>query len=277
MQKNTNINFIPVLSSEAGSCLTGQNWEEIGIHTVSYHLQALLMKPGLSFLLEVQDLATYVGWQQKIVLNASLLNRNKEGDYILRSQYDGSRTQYTIEQILALVAHLKPSMVLLPQGVNRYNKNAWQSLPDTILPFFSSDELIEENIDRSYGIYFTYDELKGTITDLLAQIDRHKDRPCYVAGDLNRIAINTLANAGVRYIESDRPVLDAYQGLVYDQTLAFSLKDETQGLQFEVIDRTCQCPTCTQEFTRAYLHHLYQHTPLLCQRLLIQHNVYHRA
>ena len=274
MQKHKNINFIPVLTSEAGSCLTGENWEEIGIHTGSYHLQALLMKPGLSLLHEIKDLATYVGWQQTIVLNASLLNRNKEGDYTLRSQYDGSRTQYTIEQILALIAHLKPNMVLLPQGVQRYDKNAWQLLPDTILPFFSSEEGPIENTDRLYGIYFIYDKEKETLSDLLTLMDRYKDRPCYVAGDLSLSAISVLANAGVRYIESDRPVLDAYKGLVYDQTQAFSLEDEAQGLQFDVIDTTCQCPTCTQGFTRAYLHHLFEHTPLLCQRLLIQHNVY---
>ena len=48
-------------------------------------------------------------------------------------------------------------------------------------------------------------------------------------------------------------------------------------MQFETIDPECTCPTCSQQFTKAYLHHLLQQTPLLCHRLLIQHNVFWMA
>lgn len=82
----------------------------------------------------------------------------------------------------------------------------------------------------------------------------------------SRIQIN-------HYIITDLPAADAYNGLVYFQRDTIDLKDKAYAMDFNLISSDCQCPTCTQKFTRAYLHHLFEHTPLLCQRLLIQHNV----
>lgn len=196
--------FIPILTTQAGLCLTYDNWEAIGIDTVSYHLDSLLMKPGFARLSELNNLASYVGWKKNILLNASMLQANQAGDYIVKSDYDGARTQYTHEQIINLIAQLKPTMVLLPGGA------------------------LQDHIHY----------------------------------------------AGIDYVESNQPALDGYHGIVYEKSNSFSVQDETQRLQFEVIDCACGCPTCRQGFTRAYLHHLFQHTPLLCQRLLIQHNSY---
>ena len=273
MHKNSNRYFVPVLTCESGTCLTGDNWEEVGIDTASYHLQALLMKPGFTSLCESEDLAEFVGWKKNSVLNASSLNPNKEGDYIVRSHYDGTRTQYTTEQIFALIAHLKPTMVLLPRTIHQDGQRAWQSLPSSIMPLFLVDELPDESVSRPYGIYIIYDK-NIPFSDFLAQLSQYKQHICYVIGNLGPSSIKALMQAGVRFIESEQPALEAFNGIVYEQTKPFSLLDDTQRLQFNVIDASCQCPTCQQGFTRAYLHHLFQHTPLLCQRLLIQHNVY---
>lgn len=195
--------FVPILTTQAGLCLTHDNWEEIGIDTVSYHLHSLLIKPGFDTLSKLTDLAHYVGWKKNIVLNASLLKQNKAQAYVVKSDYDGSRAQYSHEQIVNLIVTLKPTMVLLPEGVAR----------------------------------------------------------------------DSIHHAGIDYLESNQPAFDGYNGIVYERTSVFSIQDEAQRLQFDVIDSSCICPTCRQGLTRAYLHHLYQHTTLLCQRLLIQHNV----
>ena len=75
-------------------------------------------------------------------------------------------------------------------------------------------------------------------------------------------------------IETDEPGQDALQGIVYETVNKINLADSTYSMDFKLIDNDCECPTCAQNFTRAYLHHLYHHTPLLCQRFLIQHNVF---
>ena len=73
---------------------------------------------------------------------------------------------------------------------------------------------------------------------------------------------------------SDRPAQDALQGRVYQSDGLLSLQDPLYALDFQWLEAHCACPTCQQGFTRAYLHYLLQSTPLLCQRLLMMHNVF---
>lgn len=80
---------------------------------------------------------------------------------------------------------------------------------------------------------------------------------------------------GVEYIESCEPAQLGLNGTVYTTEGIIDLKDERFAQQFETINSRCSCCTCAASFTKAYLHHLFLHTPLLCQRLLIQHNGYH--
>lgn len=79
---------------------------------------------------------------------------------------------------------------------------------------------------------------------------------------------------GLTLYVSDRPAHDALQGRVYQSDGLLSLQDPLYALDFQLLEAHCVCPTCQQSFTRAYLHHLLQSTPLLCQRLLMMHNVF---
>ncbi len=60
---------------------------------------------------------------------------------------------------------------------------------------------------------------------------------------------------------------------MYSISGPIDLRLSSERMNFNVLDPNCSCPTCTQKLTRAYLHHLLQHTPLLCQRFLILHNI----
>jgi len=267
MKNSPDSNFIPILTTEAGRCLTMENWREVGVKMVSYDLTSLLMKPGFELLGALPDLATYTGWQGKVVLNAAMPEMDREGGYTLRSEYDGSRRRYTPDDILMLIGTLQPQLVLLPKGMHP----VWHSLPDTILPFFSSTDL-PIHTSRLYGVNFIYDAAIP-FSSLVQQIQMYSSLPCYVGGKLGFSLMRELAAMGVEYLASDVPARDACQGMVSSQGNIISLKDEAYRLDFTVIDEQCHCPTCKQQLTKAYLHHLLEHTPLLCERFLIQHNV----
>ena len=81
-------------------------------------------------------------------------------------------------------------------------------------------------------------------------------------------------NLSVDTSESDKPAKDALNGLVYDKHAIFSITAEDMAMSFEPLSKDCGCPPCALGLTRAYFHHLYVHTPLLCYRFLIQHNHY---
>lgn len=74
---------------------------------------------------------------------------------------------------------------------------------------------------------------------------------------------------------SDQPALDAVQGVVYQADgTSYSILDAAHAMDFRCLGGNCVCPTCQQSFTRAYLHHLLQSTPLLAQRFLLMHNIF---
>lgn len=208
----SNINFIPVATSLAGSCLTAKNWQETGTTILSCHLASLVIKPGLSYLKTLSNLAAYMGWDGDVLLNASMPKPSADGKYILRSSYDGALITLTIQDIIESIFYLKPRYVILPKECN--------------------GALLQT-------------EIQATI----------------VAPD------------DPQFVESDVWASDACEGKVYTSSGIINLNESLFSNDFNVIDSNCLCPTCQQQFTRAYLYHLLRNTPLLCQRLLIQHNI----
>ncbi len=74
---------------------------------------------------------------------------------------------------------------------------------------------------------------------------------------------------------SNQPASLAYQGQVLHQEGEyFSILSDLFKQDYSLLTADCACQTCRSGLTRAYLHHLLQHTPLLAQRYLVLHNVF---
>lgn len=261
--------LIPELSTVAGSCLTLENWEQVGVEMVSYSLALLLMKPGMDYLQSLPNLASYVGWKGSIVLNASSLKLNNHGNYSIRSQYDGRLLSYTVDELWHFIIKLSPQIVILPQGFTEKYDISKLLLSENIKLFFPLDDS-QSNINfNQHGVYIEFSE--GMEDDLREKLKSIDNRQIYVRGSIFASLLQELKALGVTYIESDKPSEDAYKGLVYSRDGVINL-GESKNHTFDVIESSCKCPTCQQKLTSAYLHHLYMNTPLLCQRFLIQHN-----
>ncbi len=261
--------LVPICSSPAGSCLTAANWQEAGIHTASYYLASLLMKPGFEQLNAGPNIAAYVAWPE-VVLNAAMLP-TKTGHYHLQSSFDGRHMHYTAHDILGLLSKLSPRYAVLPQGVMA--AEAWAMLPSTTFPFFHPSDRPKSEETRAYGVYLAYDNQRATWDEFTQQLADFKELSCYVTGDFDLTMLEKLSTYCLIHLESNRPADDAYTGHLYSKEGTLAITDAKYATQFIAIDEQCTCAVCDQKLTRAYLHHLYQHTPLLCQRFLIQHNI----
>ncbi|MFY7698185.1 MAG: queuine tRNA-ribosyltransferase [Legionella sp.] len=265
-QRQTTI--VPVMTTPAGSCLTPDNWYEIGKKVGSFNLCSLLLKPGYDLLISCVDLSSYVAWTDTLVLNATMPAPNKAGFYVLCSPYDGSRIQLSREELVLLIRQLKPNIVLLPA-----------ELSDCCSQFSSEIKVFISNLtvdmapSHDCGIYFDVSAGKSW-PDLMAALKQYEQHETYVIGHFSMDQIIALHEAGVTYVEIDRVASDACNGLVYHAQGVLSLHDNCHAYEFSLLDAKCTCPTCEQLLTRAYLHHLLTNTPLLCQRFLIQHNHY---
>lgn len=257
--------FIPILTTPAGNCLTFKNWQECGIETVSYHLSSLLVKPGLHYMQQLQQWSDYLPWDGKWVLNASALtDLNKQGHYVIQSSYDGSKINCSIQDIARLMIHLKPTLTLLPSGFYTVNEAILAELSASTSLFVPTQEVDQYSSKSIEGIYgFSINKPKD-IKDLTL---------LYYAIPSSELDFNTQMDS--HFLETDFPSIAAFHGKVFTSEGMIDLTASTYANQFEVIDSNCDCPTCQQKLTRAYLHHLLENTPLLCQRFLIQHNWYH--
>jgi queuine tRNA-ribosyltransferase len=259
--------FVPILNSEAGLCLSKKNWQEVKINSVAYILEYLLYKPGKDALKKIDDLAHYLAAPGKIILNASSLIANKEGICTLKSPYDGSRISLSRHELIEIIQHLKPNSVILPKNIIHEEPQIWEEWNETIFPFLHNDDLEGQAIEKTHGVYFQ--EVQNLKEELLAQWSH---LPRYIIGSFGLVSIQHLEK-NVEFIETDEPARAALQGKIYSQAGEEDLTDAKMEFQFEPLDKHCVCPTCGEGFTRAYLHHLYKHTPLLCYRMLIQHNI----
>jgi queuine tRNA-ribosyltransferase len=276
MKSNNTTTLVPVLTSPAGLCLTAKNWQEVGVSIASYYLVDLLMKPGFDFLKTLPDIARYVGWHDTLVLNASLPSLSSDGFYKVRSRYDGSSKQYTPEDIWQIISSLRPTIVMLPESLIPSIPTQDWLIPESVRVIVPITERLNFSADnRTIGTYMDcVNNNKGEI-ELSASFFKNQEAPDYVVGELNLAQMLVLAEERVAYIESDIPAREALLGRVYCSDGVLSIDNAEFAMQCEVIEKDCLCPTCTQSFTRAYLHHLLGQTPLLCQRLLVQHNIYY--
>lgn len=320
--------YVPVATSFAGGCLTHANWQEIGIHTISCSLEALLIKPGLKFLQSVPNFKNYLGWSRQLVLNASQFPlADKQGCYHFRSPYDGSRIQVNKKELSDLISHLQPDFILLPQDFD----TAHRSFPHimSFLPFIDqplSKTPFHSSSYEFYGEFKAYSE-NSLISEKTGTATFPKNFFCIAKENVFSSLVkclhsffphsNRIAVEKAFFFETDLPAQDAFLGKVYSRATTV-LKNQNAGEKLtayndsrletsspapqdpaelcvtasesvdiinladplyqsphQVIDENCKCPTCSQGLTQVYLQHLFFNTPGLCQRFLMQHNVYY--
>lgn len=273
MKKEPGVAWIPVITSQAGSALTYSNWLRSGARTVSLHLEKLLMKPGFLYLDSLSDIRNYYAWPEVLILNAILPSPNQQGSYIFRSTYDGSLISIDIHSLVALIFKLKPDIVILPPEAAGLFYQFLVQKPVNMQVFIPQGENLPGfGVTAMAGLFLRLDAHKS-FTDILMDIE-DRNKKFYLMGDFSLEQLRKLATYSHCLVESNKAAEDGICGIVYTSEGSTSILNEAMRDDFEMIDKDCGCDTCHFKLTRSYLHHLLQHTPLLAQRFLIQHNVW---
>lgn len=255
------MHYIPIINSSAGACLTMANWQDIGVKTVCLALEALLLKPGLSVLRALADLKQYYPWNGAILLDARLNSSNKEGLYTVRSPFDGSRFTIDKNDLTSLMVDLSPDTVLLPSD---FNTDDSTRVHNPTLPVLDCQKESLEKSGNAYYLSYAWDRRFNE--RIIA--DR---QDIYLIGDFEPSSWQAIAQC-FKHVISDAPAKYGFVGKLYSREGMLDITHQGMVHQHVPIDEQCDCSTCKQGFTRAYLHHLFSQTPLLCYRLLILHN-----
>jgi queuine tRNA-ribosyltransferase len=264
---------IPVITSQAGSALTYANWQREGVCTISIYLDELLMRPGFYFLDSLTSIRDLYAWEGPIALNAILAPPNQKGIYSFRSTYDGSLISIDIRSLVALIFKLQPDIVILPlEAAGLFYQFLVQKPTNMQVYIPQGENLPGLGVTAKAGLCLRLDAQKSFAAILEDITDKNKN--FYLMGDFNLNQLRQLAEFSHCYVESNRIAEDGIQGIVYTKEGSISILDASMEDDFSLISKDCGCETCSYQLTRAYLHHLLQHTPLLAQRFLIQHNVW---
>lgn len=175
---------------------------------------------------------------------------------------------------------IKPGLAFWQNGMNLKTYLAWDR---TLFLDASGLDLYKDFVIKS-----PYDgaRIKIDLEQLWTLVEQLQPDgillPAGISETTISISVTTNAENGIRFefqgqhfFASDRPAQDAMQGIIYHKDGQYHLQDSEYAMDFELLDENCLCPSCQQSFTRAYLHHLLQSTPLLCQRFLLMHNVFY--
>lgn len=172
---------------------------------------------------------------------------------------------------------LKPGLAVLQKLDNL--KAYWDWPSELILHALSiasnaKDQCVIRSKYDGQILRFTYDEILILIQHLNPD---HVVLPAY----LLPLAEQDYPDIYSKCVDYDvdqgqKPGQDALKGLIYasGNECDYLITDKKYAMDFSVLNKACACPACADGFTRAYFHHLYVHTPLLCQRWLVMHNIW---
>lgn len=105
-----------------------------------------------------------------------------------------------------------------------------------------------------------------------------KDKPRYLMGVGTPDDLEKATKLGVDMFDCVLPTRLARHGVAYIKEKKDWLEINLANSKFQKdktpLDKNCNCPTCREEFSRAYLHHLIKEREILGIRLLTLHNLY---
>ncbi len=99
------------------------------------------------------------------------------------------------------------------------------------------------------------------------------DKPRYLMGVGTPVNILEAVYRGVDMFDCVMPSRNARHGRIFTWNGSLNILNAKYERDTSPLDETCNCPTC-QNFSRAYLRHLFKSGEMLAMRLCVLHNLY---
>ena len=100
-----------------------------------------------------------------------------------------------------------------------------------------------------------------------------EDKPRYLMGVGTPVNILEGVARGVDFFDCVMPARNARHSHLFTSSGIMNLLNKKYELDERPIDETCDCPAC-QNFSRAYIRHLFKAGEMLAMRLCVMHNLY---
>lgn len=306
--------FMPVATKGTVKTLTPEELLDIGTQALISNAFHLFLAPGMEVLQKAGGLHRFMNWELAIFTDSGgfqMIRKDfpfkiTDEGIIYKNPRDGKRYSYSPQTCLRAQKILGSDVAMIldecPAHESEYSvveasverTIKWAKVSKTIEKnegqlFFAimqggtfadlrkkcAEELVKMDFD-GYGIGgLSIGEPKETMNEVLRYSVPlvPEDRPRYLMGVGSPVELLGAIESGIDIFDSAFPTRNArHQSLMTGK----GMLDIARGkfaMDYKPVDEECGCYTC-ENYTRAYLHHLFHESELLALRLASIHNLH---
>ncbi len=305
--------FMPVGTNATVKAITVDELKKIGYHLILGNTYHLHIRPGDEPIHRLGGLHRFMNWNRAIltdsggfqVFSLGKLNKITEEGAFFRSHLDGSKKVLTPESAVAIQENLGSDIMMvldecLPIPVEK--KIAAESIARTArwavrsfnarttennlfgivqgadfddLRLESSQMLMETDFDGFAIGGLSVGENKEVMNRIVSNIapGLPDNKPRYLMGVGDPVDMVNGIESGIDMFDCVLPTRNARNGGLFTFKGPISIKQSRYKEDSLPVDEDCECDVC-QNYSRAYLRHLYKSDEILSSRLNSYHNLW---
>ncbi|MCX7192485.1 MAG: tRNA guanosine(34) transglycosylase Tgt [Proteobacteria bacterium] len=307
--------FMPVGTYGTVKAMSPLELREIGAHIVLGNTFHLWLRPGLEVIAAHGGLHGFMGWDGPIltdsggfqVFSLGALRKITEEGVKFQSPVNGDKLFLTPEESMRIQRVLNSDIAMIFDECTPYpatereaadsmrlslrwaarSKAAHQGNPNALFGIVQGgmyeslrDESLAELTRIGFDGYAIGGLSVGEPKEDMRRILEHtapklpQNKPRYLMGVGTPEDLVASVAQGIDMFDCVMPTRNARNGMLFTQNGDIKIKNAQYRLDTRPLDEECGCYTC-QNFSRAYLHHLYRLKEILSARLNTIHNLHY--
>jgi len=307
--------FMPVGTYGTVKAMSPLELEEINAHTILGNTFHLWLRPGIEVIEAHGGLHKFMGWDKPIltdsggfqVFSLGKMRKISEEGVKFQSPINGDTCFLSPEESMRIQKVLNSDIVMIFDECTPYpatHQEANDSMQLSLRWAQRSKDAHQGNDNALFGIIQggMYEDLRDDSLKSLAEINfdgfaigglsvgepkedmkrilahtapkMPQDKPRYLMGVGTPEDLVNAVSHGIDMFDCVMPTRNARNGWLFTQHGDVKIKNATYKKDMQPLDADCECYTC-QNFTRAYLHHLYKIGEILGARLNTIHNLHY--
>lgn len=307
--------FMPVGTYGAVKSLSPQDLQSIGFEIILGNTFHLWLRPGLETISAFNGLHDFIQWHKSILTDSGgfqvwslgKMRKITEEGVEFKSPINGDTCFLSPEESMRIQHRLNSDIVMIFDECTPYpasHEEAKTSMQLSLQWAYRSKAAHETNKNALFGIIQggMYEDLRehslneltkinfdgyaigglsvGEPKEDMRKIINHiapkmpEDKPHYLMGVGTPEDIIEAIAQGIDMFDCVMPTRNARNGWLFTEFGDLKLKNTQYKNDTNPIDSHCQCYTC-QNYSRAYLHHLFRIGEMLGSRLNTIHNLFY--
>ena len=307
--------FMPVGTYGAVKSLSPQDLQSIGFEIILGNTFHLWLRPGLETISAFHGLHDFIQWHKSILTDSGgfqvwslgKMRKITEAGVEFKSPINGDTCFLSPEESMRIQRTLNSDIVMIFDECTPYpatRQEAQTSMQLSLQWAYRSTIAHETNKNALFGIIQggMYEDLRehslneltkinfdgyaigglsvGEPKEDMRKIINHiapkmpEDKPRYLMGVGTPEDIIEAIAQGIDMFDCVMPTRNARNGWLFTEFGDLKLKNTQYKNDTNPIDSHCQCYTC-QNYSRAYLHHLFRIGEMLGSRLNTIHNLFY--